>query len=365
MSKKNKDFEVLRAGKFVDANGNKVTISESDLAELSETFDPDLWKSPYVYGHPKDDDPAQGYPESFYVKGKKLFSKPGKLFADFKEALKEGKYSKISLSIFHRNSPANPTPGKLYVRHVGFLGAVPPAVSGLANVELSDKPTDHFEIELSYGDRVQNHIFRRIRDFIIEKFSLEEADKVIPDYEIQSIIESQAREDAKEDESHRNQFKEPNPNEDNQMTKEEIEKLQTDLAAANTKITTLEAENKQLKKDASEAAEKARIKDINDFCEQAIKDKHILPADKDHHVAIMTAMPTNEIEFGESKTNPLQMYKDNLTKKQVNLDLNEKSEQDEFSSPAERDDESRKIQAYADKHDISFSEAASQMEITV
>lgn len=51
----------------------------------------------------------------------------------FSEMVEKGRYKKISASFYLPNSESNPKKGFLYLRHVGFLGAAPPAVKGLKN----------------------------------------------------------------------------------------------------------------------------------------------------------------------------------------------------------------------------------------
>ena len=49
-----------------------------------------------------------------------------------------GAFKKISASFYSPSSPQNPVPGVYYLRHVGFLGAQPPAVKGLRNPAFAD-----------------------------------------------------------------------------------------------------------------------------------------------------------------------------------------------------------------------------------
>jgi len=381
--KKNKQyqFEVLRTGTFIDANGRKVVISQSDLNELSESYDAVNSPSPLVAGHPKDNDPALGWADSFSVVGNKLIGFSKKVHENLSKAVNEGLYKKISLSIYDPDSTSNPVPGKQYIRHVGFLGAAAPAVPGLKTLAFSADESGFTEIELSditfsestWTDKTTAGIFGKLREFLIDKFSIEDADKVVRSWEIDSIKESATRRETEQN-NIKSQvdplFTESNQNpEDTEMTPEEtaqLAQLQTDLSAANKQVTSLETEVKDLKKTISDGIEQTRVKDINDFCDQAIKDGKILPATKAMHVQIMTSLPVSEIVFAEEKTNPLEMYKESITSQKAGIDLSEKSKnEDGYESPADKLNQTAKIQAYADKNDISFTEAASKMEITV
>jgi len=147
--KKNKQykFDVLKTGTFIDANGRKVVITQSDLHELADSYDGINHPSPLVAGHPKDNDPALGWASSFSVVGDKLIGFSNKIHENLINAVNQELYKKISLSIYDPDATSNPVMGKKYIRHVGFLGAAAPAVPGLKTVNLCD--SGFTEIELS------------------------------------------------------------------------------------------------------------------------------------------------------------------------------------------------------------------------
>ena len=62
----------------------------------------------------------------------------------FTDWVAAGRYKKRSASFYTADHPSNPTPGKPYLRHVGFLGAQPPAVKGLADFAGTDEPVYEF-----------------------------------------------------------------------------------------------------------------------------------------------------------------------------------------------------------------------------
>jgi len=94
--------------------------------------------------------------------------------SDFAEMVKNGAFKKISASFYTPDSASNPVPGVFYLRHVGFLGAEPPAVKGLRAPEFSDAAegvVEFSELEFNgYDDLAIAKLFRRIREwFIAEK----------------------------------------------------------------------------------------------------------------------------------------------------------------------------------------------------
>ncbi len=370
---KHYQFEVLRTGTFIDANGRKVTISQSDLNELSESYDAINSPSPLVAGHPKDNDPALGWADSFSVVGNKLIGFSKKVHKNLSKAVNQGLYKKISLSIYDPDSTSNPVPGKKYIRHVGFLGAAAPAVPGLKTLAFSADESGFTEIELSdvtfsestWSDKTTAGILGKLREFIIDKFSIEDADKVVRPWEIDSIKESATRREVKDTARAQTTNSFTETSEDTEMTPEEIAALQTNLSEAKTKVTSLETEVADLKQTIADGIEQSRVKDINDFCDQAIKDGNILPADKDRHVQIMSSLPVSEIEFAEGKTSALQLYKDSLTAKKANIDFSEKSRNEKgYQKPEDKLNQVAKIEAHAKEKSMSFVEAAKDLEIT-
>lgn len=66
-----------------------------------------------------------------------LYAVPKQVNGEFADMVAQGAYKKVSAAFFMPTTPNNPTPGVLYLRHIGFLGAVPPAIKGLKPIEFS------------------------------------------------------------------------------------------------------------------------------------------------------------------------------------------------------------------------------------
>ena len=116
--------EIFRGDKTVkDSDG-----IEHDGAVLLETalktFDPETHEPPICKGHPEDDQPALGWVEKLKRKGLILLAKFKQVDPVFANEVKEGRFKKRSASFY--------PDGRL--KHVGFLGAVPPAIKGQADM---------------------------------------------------------------------------------------------------------------------------------------------------------------------------------------------------------------------------------------
>ena len=175
-------YEIFRAGTRTDANGNTVTITEADLAAAAQAYDPKVHEAPIVVGHPKADAPAYGWVKSLGVQNGVLTADFAQVDEGFADLVKAGRYKKVSASFYPPTSPNNPKPGVWTLRHVGFLGAQPPAVKGLSAISFAE---GEVYVEFAEDAHLQTaSLLSRFRDWFIGRFGLEEADKVLPDWQI-------------------------------------------------------------------------------------------------------------------------------------------------------------------------------------
>lgn len=116
---------IFAGGKQTDSAGTEHdgdALIDSALA----SFDVAKHEPPVVVGHPKTDAPAFAWVEALregVVDGVRvLYARFKQVVPEFAAAAEQGRYKKISAAFY-------PEDGSL--RHVGFLGAAPPAVKGL------------------------------------------------------------------------------------------------------------------------------------------------------------------------------------------------------------------------------------------
>lgn len=133
-----RSIEILRVGTHIDSRGVARTFSKADLAATTAAYDPALHEAPLVVGHPADDDPAYGWTQSLSLSAGRLSAAPHQVNPVFAEQVASGAYKKRSAAFYGPDDPRNPVPGVWYLRHIGFLGAQPPAIKGLAPVEFTD-----------------------------------------------------------------------------------------------------------------------------------------------------------------------------------------------------------------------------------
>ena len=128
-------IEIFRGGEQVDSTGKKHD-GDKIIDNAIVTFDPEVHEPPLVVGHPKDNAPAfawvEGLKEAVKDGTKVLFAKFKQVVPEFEDLAMKGLFKKRSASFY--------PDGRL--RHVGFLGAAPPAVKGLAELKFEDQEKD-------------------------------------------------------------------------------------------------------------------------------------------------------------------------------------------------------------------------------
>ena len=136
-----KQIEIFRAGQHTDIAGVQREFTDADLAEIVASYDPALHEAPLVVGHPRIDAPAWGWVKSLQAVAGRLVAIPDQVQAAFGEAVASGADKKVSAAFYAPTDTHNPTPGRWHLRHVGFLGAQPPAIKGLAGPAFGEGDT--------------------------------------------------------------------------------------------------------------------------------------------------------------------------------------------------------------------------------
>lgn len=304
-------LHIFASGQHTAMSGDRLDFTESDLQATADAYSPEVHEAPLVVGHPRQDAPAYGWVKGLAVGSDGLMAEPQQLDAEFAELVRAGRYKKISASFYTPNSPSNPVPGVYYLRHVGFLGAQPPAIKGLKQAEFSE--AEQGVIEFAELD-LQAGMWRRLRDWLLAQFGDEAADRVVPDWQIEALRDS--------GDSGGPDFGEPDPaqakplpqasappNTDLNIDPNHEELSMTD-AEKQAAQQALQDENAQLKTKlaALEAAEKqARATAVNNenaaFAEQLVSEARLSPAHKPQVVAILDRLAgvSDSQDFGEGE----------------------------------------------------------------
>lgn len=199
MQDNNHAIHIFRPGRHTSMQGATIDFGESDLIATANAYDPARHEAPLVIGHPRADAPAWGWVGGLTADGGGLFAAPRQLDPAFAEMVRAGRFKKVSASFYTPDSPHNPVPGVYYLRHVGFLGAQPPAVKGLAPVPVNfaEGDTDEGCVSFDFAEspgllRWLADLFRGLREYVVEKDGAETADRAIPSYAVSGLQEMAA-----------------------------------------------------------------------------------------------------------------------------------------------------------------------------
>lgn len=312
-------IEVFRPGTFKPMDGAPITYSAADLRAIADAYDAEGAPAPVVVGHPETDSPAFGWIRKleYDPNAERLFAELDELEPQFAEMVKAGRFRKVSMAFFSPAQSHNPVPGTWYPKHVGFLGAAAPAVSGLKPARFAGEADVTFEA--AFGERGFEEtasILRSLRDFFIERFGLEEADRALPSWRIDWLGEMEP-----EPESGRTAFaagrrpvgRRPDP-EPKPEPKEETAVTRTDPAPdpafAEREARIAEREGRIAQREAA-----LRHADNVAFADNLVSDGRLLPALRDKVVALLDALPveaTVAFAEGAEKVSPVEALRDVL-----------------------------------------------------
>lgn len=286
-------IHIFRVGSHTAMQGQTINFCEADLAASAAAYDPAKHEAPIVVGHPAADAPAFGWVESLAAAAGDLTAMPRQVDPAFAEAVVAGRYKKVSASFYSPDSPHNPVPGVYYLRHVGFLGAQPPAVKGLAPVQFADDGAGCVSFEFSESDvasilRRMAGLFRGLRDYFVDKEGLEKADDIIPPWAMDWLQEDAAVAESKTADV-------PAFQEEGMDKK----KTATELPSAQYGIVE-DPRVAELQRQVASFAEKARRADAQAVVDKALVEGRLTPVMADGLVDFMSRLDADTaVSFGE------------------------------------------------------------------
>jgi len=387
-------IEVFRTGTHTSNNGIKKTYTEADLDNIVKLYNEQTdHEAPLVLGHPATDSPAYGWGKELKRVGAKMLAYVDQVADSIVEAVNKGEYKKVSIALY---------PDGL-LRHIGLLGAVPPAVKGLAPVQFAEGLEFDEYIWVTDETRMPTvaRILSSIRDFFIEKHGVETTDKIIDKDDI-AYLNRPAQENMITVKDKEETALNPNYSEQevSDMEKAQLEDFEKGLLAKVqtmvtesmtsfgetvgkqiTNLTTLvtsqvETAAKNAKTAAIETAKTA----FATFCETLCKEGKMLPAEKDGIVLEFADLLVAEqtMTFAETDVKPSEKMKKRLESRPVMFkpgmtfaDPNKKTKTAgtevpvEFAELSDRInpeslDQDAQITAYAEDHKCSYEEAAAK-----
>lgn len=291
-----KPLQIFKPGKQTASDGRVFDFTETQLRATADAYDPALHEAPLCVGHPTGNAPAYGWTKALSFTGT-LNAEAHQVDADFAELVNAGKFKKMSASFYHPEAQENPKPGVFYLRHIGFLGAQPPAVKGLKSAEFSGSTEGVVEF-MDWSDKDNASLWRALRDWMIGKFGKDEADKVIPDYTVTSLQEDAVLDDPEPALAAGINYQERNAN---VLTKEQLEaqKREQDAKAEEQRKKDIAFAEREAKIQADESVQRRTA--ISAEVDALVAAGKLLPKDKAGLVAFMETLPAGTtIEFGEA-----------------------------------------------------------------
>jgi len=159
-------IEIFRAGDYSSAG--KGVITPQDLDRVVRNYDPTYHEAPATIGHPADDKPAYGWIDGLMRDGDLLLAREKQVDPKFNEARRAGKFKKRSAA-FYCDANSQVTG----LRHVAYLGAQPPEVKGLQDVQFNDHGSKFIEVDFGEDEPVAAEtktVAEQIKAFFAETF---------------------------------------------------------------------------------------------------------------------------------------------------------------------------------------------------
>ncbi len=322
-------LHIFRAGTYPQKNG-PVTLDETAVAAIANGYDPATHEAPVVVGHPKDNAPAFGWIKSLRAEGKNLYAEVDELDPVFAEAVKRGRYKKISASFYGPSHASNPAPGRWSLRHVGFLGAQPPAVKGLRAVAFAECEGPDLVIETDFADADSGdadvvgpspmelglgplaRLLRSLREWLIDEKDLDTANRVLPDWDIDRVADAVTEAQRA---SRSTVFAESGTDTDPPFPADEQDTLPTQETAMSTQDNQASAAEQAAELAAREQALAAREAALAEqeqrtrhaaaaaFAEAAVTEGRVLPRDQAPLTELLVALADSEqtVAFAETQ----------------------------------------------------------------
>ena len=383
-----KPLHIFKPGRWTTVAGETIEFGEADLAATAAAYNPKIHKAPIVKGHPALDAPAQGWADQLVIQERGLYAVPAKVDPAFAEEARTGRWGTVSAKFYRPEAANNPVPGVWYLRHIGVLGAHPPGVKGLDDPEFAEAEGANddgcvcFAEGVAFGEwdgMTQANLWRNLREWLLAKFGQEDADKVLPGYDVRALELSAAEDtnEARQAAGAPAAFAEgaapvitshtPQPPQESAVTEEEAARLRKENEDKDREIATLKAADAE-RKNAAVLADNAA------FAESMASEARIPAAMKDQVAAIGAQLQaTPDVEFGEGEAKkPLHvLFRDFLQALPKQVEFGEQATREraaegadntpvEFAEGADPDrvQQDKRIRAYAKEHKVGYAAAA-------
>ncbi|WP_139241657.1 hypothetical protein [Marisediminitalea aggregata] len=366
--------DVFFAGEHTDNQGKTRSYSRADLQQVVDNFAPN--KAPLVIGHPKTNAPALGWVTGVRLTDDdRLEVTADNVNVDFAKAVAAKSFPNRSISLER-------TDKGLSLRHIGYLGAVEPALEGLGwqfngadtnpteTVEFSAEPNETIEFSMEIEQqRSVLDMFSDLRDFIIDKFSEEEADRVLPRWNINWLRDALTRKEVNENEHDpfAPEFSKPKTEEPavTTYTQEQldaaIQQAKDDAEASfSSQLSAEKSRADNAEKTLEEQAFAARVADCKAVVDTQIAAGHLTPANAAGLAEFMASLQQGDnaqtFSFSKSDSETVEQSQYDFAKAFVGS-LGAKSPMGDDPELAHDKDLDEKAEEYSKAHGVSYADA--------
>ena len=155
-------IEIFKKGNHTDSSGNSKSYTDEDIKMIVANYnnkvqESDSFEAPIVKGHPGSDEPAFGWVERLQKKGDLILAKLKDVTPELMKEIRDGRFKKVSVALY----------SDLMLRHVGLLGAMPPAIKGLKNVAFTENKYSEINQEFDNGLNLDNKFSEELNEMIL------------------------------------------------------------------------------------------------------------------------------------------------------------------------------------------------------
>lgn len=289
--------EIFGTGKHTDSKGNTREWTAEDLDKICTNFETKNPDVPICVGHPKTNSPAYGWIDKLKTEGGKLYASFKDVQPEFQEAVKKGLFKTRSISLT----------SDLIPRHIAFLGAQAPAIKGMEQFCFESECENDIVIDFNETNVNEKAEFEQSKPNGEEGAS-SPSDKEIHDTGNPSrqtiqphVKKGNSVESSKKIGGSTNMppAVPTNKKEGEQMTVE----LEKQLAAKDEELAATKMELEKVRQEALK-------KEFEEFCDNAIADGNILPAQRENVLNLLFANTDSNINFDDGVKGANEVFKD-------------------------------------------------------
>lgn len=305
------NVEIFRTGIHTDSSGNTKEWTEADLDFIAGSYNASTHEAPVVIGHPTNNAPAYGWIQKVWRNGKVLYANLKDVQPAFVDLVKSGAYKKRSIALYPDRT----------LRHLGWLGAQPPAIKGLRDIAFSTGlgvTTIEFDA-IDMDNTAKGHVIKRDNNDDTDG-GVKMSDKT------QTTVEELLRQQLQQKEAELAKFSEQTAQTaaNEAKFKEQLTAFSEQQKALTEQMKAVEATNAALQAEKVKLETEKRQAEYNTFMEGLIREGRLTPAQKPATMSFMEIMHNaGKYVFAEGEKPAIDAFKAFLTRLPKQIEFGE------------------------------------------